>query len=138
MADLSITAADVVPGTSAVIDKAYVYGETVTAGMPVYLSGTGSTAKWMMALNDSVAHCAARGVAINSGSLNQPAAVQTSGYLTINSAATAGASYWVSNTAGKLAPETDISNAEYSTLVAIGVSATSMLLAIHPTGVLHG
>lgn len=39
MADISITAANVVPATTATIDKTRLYGETVAAGSPVYISG---------------------------------------------------------------------------------------------------
>lgn len=138
MADLSQTAASVKPGSGAVIDRSYVFGETVAAGAPVYLSGSGASAKWMNAQADSAAHAAVRGVAICSGSLDQPAAVQTAGAFTVGATVVAGKSYYVSNTAGKLCPEADIANTMYAAIVCIATNTTTAYLLPKTIAALHG
>jgi hypothetical protein len=135
MADLSVTAANVVPQTGASINKNYVFGETVTAGMPVYLS---TENKWMKALNDTAAHAAATGLAVNGGSLNQPAAVAQVGTVSFGAILTAGEIYCVSDTAGALAPVADIGPGEVTTICGVATTTSLMRLIMVTAGVAHG
>jgi hypothetical protein len=74
MADLTITAASVVAGTNANVERGS-FGEAVTAGQAVYKSST--TQKYMKADSNSVTVEArdALGIALNGGALDQPAEV---------------------------------------------------------------
>lgn len=128
MADITITAANVVPGSDANI--AYgLAGETITAGKAVYLSST--TNKWMLADNNSATVEARRatGIALTGSSLNQPIAVQRSGDITIGGTLTAGVAYYLSDTAGGICPVADVGSGEYVCL--LGVSKSTSVLAIN-------
>jgi hypothetical protein len=76
MADISITAANVVASATAVIRKEYNFGATVTAGQLVYLD---TSNKWQLADADAAATgngiTDVRGIALCGGANNQPAAV---------------------------------------------------------------
>jgi hypothetical protein len=132
--DLAITAASVVPGTDAVIATGTAC-ETLTAGQAVYKAAT--SGKWCKADADSATAEVrqAKGVALNGASLNQPLAVQTGGTVTIGATLTAGAPYWLSGTAGGIAPTADLSTGEYVDLVGLATSTTVLKLNFTYTGV---
>jgi hypothetical protein len=89
MADLTITAASVVSGSNANVERGS-FGEAVTAGQAVYKSPT--TNKYMKADSNSVTPQArdALGIALNGGALDQPAEIQKSGRITLGATLTAG------------------------------------------------
>ena len=107
MADLAITAANVVAGANARTQQG-VFGEAVTAGKAVYKSST--TQKWMIADSNSVTAEArhAVGIALNGGSTDQPATVQIGGKLTLCATLTPGATYFLSDTPGGICPDADV------------------------------
>lgn len=128
MADLTITAANVVAGANAVKESALA-GETITAGKAVYKSPT--TKKWMLADSDSATAAAktAGGIALNGASLNQPLAVIKSGDLDMGGAIlTAGATYFLSNTAGGICPDADVGAGE--NVCQLGVAKTTSVLSV--------
>jgi len=134
MTDLSVTAANVVPGTDA-RQEVGVAGETITAGQALYKSST--TGKWMKADSNSAtaeAH-AATAIALTGSSLNQPIVVQTSGTITIGATMTAGIQYYLSDTAGGICPVADIGSGEYVDLVGLSTSTTVMTLNFKYSGV---
>jgi hypothetical protein len=125
MADLVITAANVVPGadSSAVTGVA---GETIAAGKAVYLSST--TKKWMLADSNSATAEArqAKGIALNGASLNQPIAVHKNGDITIGATLVAGTAYYLSDTPGGICTLADVGAGEYVCLLGLAKS-TSVL-----------
>lgn len=134
MADLSITAANVVPGSNANTVQGTA-GETITAGQPVYKSST--TNKWMKADNNA-ASAEARGsdtsnfgIALTGSSLNQPIVVQKSGDITIGATLTAGTAYYLSDTAGGIVPLADIDTAGMY-YVLLGLAKDTAILALDP------
>lgn len=138
MADLTVTAANCVPGSNANIVHGTA-GETVTAGQVVYKSS--STSKWMKA-DANAATAEARGSDVNNvgialcgSSLNQPISVITGGDLTLGATMTAGIAYFLSDTAGGICPVADIGSGEY--VVQIGLATSTTVLAVKPvyTGV---
>lgn len=129
MADLTITAANVVAGS----DAAFAHGtagEAITAGKAVYLSST--TNKWMLADADSTTAEARRaaGVALNGASANQPVAVQKAGDITIGAALTAGTAYYLSDDAGGICPAADLGSGDYVCLIGLAKSATVLAIGI--------
>ncbi|CAN5480398.1 hypothetical protein BH10PSE7_BH10PSE7_15450 [soil metagenome] len=129
MADISITAANVVAGANAV-KKAGTIGETVTAGQPGYLDPT--TQKWMKADSNSATAAArqAQGIFLNGGAVNQPCVVQTAGDITIGGTLTPGVAYYLSDTAGGICPVADIGSGEYVCLLGIAKSASVLTIDI--------
>lgn len=134
MTDLSVTAANVVPGTDA-RQEVGVAGETITAGQALYKSST--TGKWMKAdSNSATAEArAATAIALTGSSLNQPIVVQTSGTITIGATMTAGIQYYLSDTPGGICPVADIGSGEYVDLVGLSTSTTVMTLNFKYSGV---
>lgn len=134
MADLTITAANVVKGSGAIVDTSRVAGETITAGQAVYLKSSDS--KWYKAQSDGTsAEAEASGVALNGASAGQPVAVQTAGTITIGATVAVGAVYVVSNTAGGIAPLADLSSTNYLTVFGYGATTLTILMDINATGI---
>ncbi|WP_315804036.1 hypothetical protein [Bradyrhizobium sp. SZCCHNS3002] len=133
MADLAITAANVVQGADAVVEDGW-FGEAVTQGQAVYRASDG---KYYKADCDSATAAvrSPRGLALNAGSANQPARVQTKGKITIGATLTAGLAYYLSKTAGGLCPVADIAAGGYATIIGIATSTTELKINITESGV---
>lgn len=132
--DLSVTAANVVPGTDAVINRATA-GATITAGQVVYRES--ATGKFKLADNNS-ATAEARvpyGIALNGAASGQPIAVQRSGSITIGATLTAGVQYYLSATAGGIAPVADLTTGMYPSTVGLATSTSVMKLNFTYSGV---
>lgn len=129
MADITITAANVVAGTNAKISHG-VAGVAVTAGQWVYLDST--TGKYGLADTDSATAGvrSAIGVALNTAAANQPLAVQSDGQITIGGAILAGVAYYLSGTPGGMAPVADVIAGDYPLIVGMGVSTTVLDISI--------
>jgi hypothetical protein len=126
MADLSVTAANVVPqaGASIVYGTA---GETIAAGKVVYLASTGL---WMLADNNAAAALRTPGgIALTSSSLNQPIVVCDRGPVAFGAIFTAGLAYYLSATAGGICPVADVTTG--MTVSALGIATTTSILNIN-------
>jgi len=134
MADLTITAANVVSGTNASRETGTA-GETIAAGKTVYKSPT--TGLWMLADSNSatVAAKTAGGIALCGSSLNQPIVVHKGGDITIGATLTAGSRYYLSETPGGIQPEADLGAGENVCLLGIAKSTTVLALSIQAPGV---
>jgi hypothetical protein len=133
MADISITAANVVPGSD-VVRESGTAGATITAGQLVYLD----TSDMKFKLADSNGAAALRvpnGIALNGASNGQPLSVQKGGDITIGGTMTAGIPYFLSDTPGGLCPLPDIGTGEYSCIVGIAKSTSVLAVNIQPSGV---
>jgi hypothetical protein len=134
MADLSITAANCVPGA----DAQFLYGvagETIAAGKAVYLAS--STNKWMMAdANSGTAEARdAKAIAVTGSSNNQPIVCQRAGSLTLGATMTAGTVYYLSDTPGGICPVADIGAGEFVEVIGVATSTTVMSLILTYSGV---
>lgn len=129
MADLVVTAASVVPGSGAQINRGNNAGATITAGQTVYQDTNGL---WQLAkANGTTAQKALAGIALANASANQPLAVQTSGPITIGATVTAGNRYWLSgNNAGGICPDADVGAGYRVILVGIATSTTVILMNV--------
>ena len=85
MADLSITAAQVLPDPSGDVYNG-IAGATITAGQSVYLDATTTTVKLADA-DASAAAAAAIGIALHAATSGQPIRVQRSGTPTLGAGA---------------------------------------------------
>lgn len=133
MADLSITAANVVAGSGAkkVTGTA---GATITAGQVVYFDTTDS--KYKLADTDS-ATAAVRspaGIALNGASNNQPLTVLTAGPVTIGATVAVGDVYYLSGNPGGLAPFADVAAGDYPCIIGICTSTSVLDVKIHEAG----
>jgi hypothetical protein len=127
LADLSITAASVLPGSNAVVATGYA-GETLTAGQLVYLKASDN--KWYKADADNATaeNRVARGLTLNGAATGQPVAVQTGGKVTLNAVLTAAVPYFLSATAGGICPFADLATGMYSQCVGMADSTTVLQL----------
>lgn len=124
MTDLSVTAANVLPGAGAQVESGMA-GGTITAGKSVYKAADGS----IVAADAASATLAARqpvGIALNGASLGQPVDyMKLGGEITIGATMTAGVTYYQSGAvAGNLCPLADVGAAEYLCVVEIAKSTT--------------
>lgn len=135
MAELSITAANVVRGSNAVVQDGMA-GETITAGMLVYRAADGLIMKVDADSATALARTP-RGVALNGASLGQPIDYQSSGDITIGATLIPGLTYYASGaTAGSICVLADVGATEYLCVVGIALSATVLRLGFLQSGVL--
>lgn len=134
MSDLSITAANVLPGTDAAMKHGWA-GETITAGQTVYKKA--SDGKYYKADNNAGTSEARtpKGVALNGASAGQPITIQESGDITIGATLTAGTAYFQSGTAGGICAAADLTTGMYPTSLGIAKSTTVLDLNITASGV---
>jgi hypothetical protein len=129
MADISITAANVVADSTASHVNGTA-GETLAAGKAVYKSST--TQKWMLADSNSATVEArkATGIALCGSALNQPVTVLTSGLVTIGATLTAGLAYYLSDTPGGICLVADVGSGEFVCLLGFATSAAILNVGI--------
>lgn len=137
MADLTITAANVVKGSNAKTVNGTA-GATITAGQAVYLDQA-TTGKWLLADADG-ASAAIRagekaGIALNGASDGQPITVLLSGNITIGATLTAGTAYYLSDTPGGICPLADVTGGDYYVLLGLASSTSVLAIDIQYSGV---
>lgn len=134
MADLTVTAANVVPASDATIERNYNAGATVTAGQTVYLDTTTNT--WKLAdANASVLTAALGGVALHGAAAGQPLAVITRGGYNPGATAVVGMIYVLSATAGGIAPMGDAVTGWYTSILGVATTASNIQVNIQNSGV---
>jgi hypothetical protein len=134
MADISITAANVIAGTAARTVQGAA-GATITAGQAVAYNT--ATKRWVLADADhaTAALRIAGGIALNGAADGQPITVQTSGPITIGGTLTAGVAYYLSGTPGGICPVADVGAGENVCLLGLAASTTVLNLDIQNPGV---
>lgn len=132
MADLTITATQVLPGAGARYADGTA-GAAIVAGQAVYNS-TSDTMLLADADAGTPAAANVRGISLNAASIGQPVRIQTEGIIMLGAAAAPvkGTIYVLSGTAGGIAPSTDLAAADRVTV--IGVGGTTAGTLVMPTG----
>jgi len=130
LADLSITAANVAPGTDATKDTGTA-GEALTAGQAVYKKS--SDGKYYKAdCNSATAEVrVASGIVLTGSAANQPVVVQTAGSITIGATVSNGVVYYLSGTAGGIRPVADNTTGDYVQTIGIATSASVIKLGFN-------
>lgn len=133
MTDLSITAANVVKGANAVTEQG-ISGATITAGQVVYRDA--ADLKYKLADCDSATAAvrAPRGIALNTASDGQPLQILKEGSITIGATLTAGTTYYLSATAGGIAPLADLGSGDYPTIIGIATSTSVLKVNLTESG----
>lgn len=130
MADISITAANVLPSSAAIILRQYNFGATVTVGQAVYLDAATNTWK-LQDLNAGVTGnelATVRGIAVSGGNSGQPAAVCVKDTdFGPGGTLTNGSPVFGSNTAGGIAHDVPIAGA-FPVIMGLAKSASKMNL----------
>jgi hypothetical protein len=133
MVDLTITAANVVPGADAVRESGTA-GEAITAGRLVYFDVTTLTYR-LAKSNGAAALRVPNGIALNTASAGQPVVVQNAGDVTLGAVMTAGVAYLLSDTSGGICPDADVGTGEFMCLVGVAKSTSVLKIGIIPSGV---
>lgn len=124
MADLTVTATSVVPGTNYTEVGTYLAGEAITAGQPLYLDS--SNLAWKGDANVAAgAKANVVGIAMNNAGAGQKITIGK-GEITFGSIITAAIVYVLSDTAGGIKPIADQASGDYLTILGWGISATTM------------
>ncbi len=134
MADLTITAANVIADNDAVLADG-IAGAGITAGKALYLEA--ATNKWKLADCDAATAEArvATAIALNGASDGQPVKVMKSGTVTIGAALSAGVAYYLSATAGGICPVGDLTTGKYPQIVGMAISTTKLKVNFQASGV---
>lgn len=129
MADLSITAANVVAG-SRTQRRSGTAGAAITAGQVVHLSPT--TGRYILSDADAagIGDVTEFGIALNGAANGQPLEVLTAGDLTLGAVMAAGTSYYLSDTPGGIAPRGDLGAGD--DVILLGTSKSTSVLAVSP------
>lgn len=131
MADIAVTAGNVVPGTDASFGRGTA-GATITAGQWLYLDSTTDTLK-LSDTNLSTAASVIVGVAVGGGAAGQKITYQKAGLITIGGTVASGIIYIASGTPGGFAPSADGSGLTQS-IVGVGYSTTQIRINIFNSG----
>lgn len=134
MADVTITAASVIPSSGARrILKVIDTGVTVTAGQTVYVDAT--SGKLKLADADALATADALGIAENGGGAGQSInVVYEDNDFTAGGTLVVGETYVVSTTAGGIAPIGDLASGDFTTILGIAKSASKLNLRLFVGG----
>jgi hypothetical protein len=134
MADLVITAASVVAGSTATKETG-VAGASITAGQVCYKDASDG-GKFKLADNDSATAAvrAPYGIALHAAGSGQPLTVLKEGPITIGATTAVGTIYCLSSTAGGIAPSADNAAGDYVSIVGIGTSTTVIDVLFHEAG----
>lgn len=136
MADISITAANVVAGDDADFYQGSA-GATITAGQAVYLDDV--TNQLLVGdANGSMDTAEVKGIALHNASLDQPLRVQTAGTITIGGTTVVSTVYGLSGSAGGIRPISNTSpdnpaSGDYTTLIGVGSASNKLVLCIYPS-----
>lgn len=132
MAAISITAANVTK-TSTTQTAVGTAGETITAGMPVYLK-TSDSRLWKADANDTAATATVVGISLHGASAGQPLVYAVPNYsLVIGATLVVGSWYFLGTTAGAIVPAGDITTSSYPTCIGYAASATDLFfLGVNP------
>lgn len=138
MTALSITVAEVQPGTTGAKFLDGIAGATITAGQPCYLDAATNTIK--LADSDaSAATATVRGLATHGSLAGQPIRLQTEGNITLGatSAMTVGEDYYLGPVAGSIVPHGDIANPSRKSRLGTASAAGVLNLLIVNTGIVR-
>lgn len=126
MADVTITAANVLAGADAEIEHG-IAGATETAGQAVYRDDTDR--KYKLGDNNGAAALRkVRGITLNGGANGQPMAILKRGDITIGGTLVAGSIYCLSAAPGAICPQADVASG--SDVVVIGVAKSTSVLHV--------
>lgn len=134
MADISVTAANVLKATGATVYNGTA-GATVTAGQPVYQDSSDGY-KFKPAQADTAAKAKAYGIALHAALDEQPLQVVTAGGLNIGATLTVGQVYVVSDAAaGGVAPYADLTTGDFVTILGVATTASNLAVDIQVSGI---
>lgn len=134
MADLTITAANVIKGASAQAADG-IAGATITAGMSIYPDASDSNKLKPCEHDQDAEEAACSGIALNNAGNNQPIKYCKEGPLAFGAILTVGETYVVGAGAGGIAPIGDLGADDYVTILGVASTTSQLDVKINATGV---
>lgn len=134
MADLVITAANIIAGANAV-KEAGVAGASILAGQTVYKEAATGLFKLADSNSATVEVRTPYGIALNPALTSQPVSILTSGGLGFGAILTAGTAYFSSETPGGIQPQADITAGELVTFLGFATTTSNIDVRIVSSGV---
>jgi hypothetical protein len=135
VADLTITAANVVPVGAPVMKSGYA-AVAIIAGQAVYLDSATNTVKLSKADADVTSQV--DGIAMNTAAIGQPVWYMTAGVLALGAVLAAGKIYVLSGgAAGAIAPVADLVTGWRTTMLGIALTTGQLSITIHVTKVVN-
>ncbi|WP_337186584.1 hypothetical protein [Phenylobacterium sp.] len=133
MADLTITAANVLQGAGARTETGLA-GAAVTAGQVVAKEATG---KYVLADCDHATSAlrSPAGIALHAAAANQPLTVLVKGKVAIGATVAASVPYFLSPTAGGICPLDDVLAGDFAVFLGFGISTSVIDVNIVEAGV---
>lgn len=134
MATLSVTATSVTAASTGVAKVIVQFGESVTAGQPIYQKASDGL-YYKMQADGTAAESGVGvtyGVALSGGSANQWGVLATSGPITIGATVVVGTHYYVHATAGLIGLFSDLASTNYIT--DLGYATTTAIITLSGTG----
>lgn len=130
MADLSVTAANVIASNSAKRARG-IAGATITAGQPVYVDTAASNVLKLADNDASAATATIAGIALHGAASGQPLEYVTEDPdFTPGATLTTGTIYVASSTAGGIAPAADLASGDYPTVLFVAKSTSKAVMKI--------
>jgi hypothetical protein len=135
MADISVTAANVVKASTNTTVRVGTAGATITAGQPLY-EDSAADFKLKPAQADTAAKAKAVGIALHGASNGQPISFISAGGLNIGATLTVGQVYVVSDAAaGGVAPYADLASGDFVTVLGVATTASNLAVGIQVSGI---
>jgi len=134
MADISITAANVVAGASASVEDG-IAGAAITAGQVLYKDPTDKRFKLADSNSATAAARSPVSIALHAAAIGQPIRSLRHGPITIGGTLVPGVAYYLSDSPGNLCPVADVGSGEYSVFIGMATSATVLNVDFQESGV---
>lgn len=134
MADLSVTAANVLGVSGSFAKSECVAGATIAAGDVVYVDTAASNVLKLAQADGTALEATVKGIALNGAATGQPVSICTSGSLNVGATLTVAEIYILSANAGKIAPASDLASSSYCSILGVASSATNLKLTINNSG----
>ena len=135
MADLTVTAANVVAPSGQENIRTGTAGEAITAGQAVYLDATDSNKVKRSDANLSSAAAAAVGVALTGAATGEPVVYAVGGDYDSGATTVKGTVYIASANAGGIAPASDAAAGWFITVLGVASSTSNITLKPNATGI---
>ena len=134
MADITVTAANVVKSTGATTGRGTA-GATITAGQTLYKDTTDSSSLKLADADDSQATALVAGISLHGASSGQPIEYQTGGQINPGGTVAIGTRYFASGNAGGIAPFGDLAQNDWVSQIGVGISSSIIDMGIDNSGV---
>ncbi len=108
-------------------------GAAITAGDSLFIATDGDVEPAQHDVDAASAQCV--GIALNDAAVGQPVIYQVTGDINVGATLVVGETYVVGAGPGSIAPVADIGTGDFSTIIGVAISASTLRMGILPSGV---